>query len=95
MRTTLTSAEAKPCIYQIPLPPRRGESTVFSEMVDALDREYGRSGMIGVIDGDAGLTSLSNADHVNERGYALRREGRPKTNTLAIDYFALRYIDQA
>ena len=69
LRTTLTSAEAKPCIYQIPLPPGVGESTVFPEMVDSLDREYGRSGMIDVIDGDAGLTSLSNADHVNDLGY--------------------------
>ena len=69
LRTTLTSAEAKPCIYQIPLPPGVGESTVFPEMVDSLHREYGRSGMIGVIDGDAGLTSLSNANHVNDLGY--------------------------
>ena len=69
LRTTLTSSEAKPCIYQIPLPPGKGESTVFPEMVDALDKEYGRGGMINVVDSDAGLTSLSNADYVNELGY--------------------------
>jgi hypothetical protein len=69
LRTTLTSAEAKPCIYQIPLPPGVGESTVFPQMVDALVGSYGRSGMFGVIDGDAGLTSLANANHVNDLGY--------------------------
>ena len=69
LRTTLTSAEAKPCIYQIPLPPAVGESTKFPQMVDSLHGQYGRSGMIGIIDGDAGLTSLANANHVNELGY--------------------------
>ena len=69
LRTTLTSAEAKPCIFQIPLPSGVGESTVFPEMVDGLHTSYGRSGMIGIIDSDAGLTSLSNADHVNGLGY--------------------------
>ena len=69
LRTTLTSAEAKPCIYQIPLPPGVGESTMFSEMVDGLHTAYGRSGMIGIIDTDAGLTSLANADYVDELGY--------------------------
>lgn len=69
LRAVLTSAEAKPGIYQIPLPPGVGESTVFPEMVNGLHRAYGRSGMIGIIDADAGLTSLANADHVNELGY--------------------------
>jgi len=69
LRTVLTSAEAKPGIYQIPLPPGAGESTVFPEMVDGLHKSYGRSGMIGIIDVDAGLTSLANANHVNELGY--------------------------
>lgn len=69
LRTTLTSAQARPCIYQIPLPRGVGESTVFPQMVDGLHAAYGRSGMIGIIDGDAGLTSLANADRVNELGY--------------------------
>ena len=34
-----------------------------------LNPVYGRSGMIGIIDTDAGLTSLANADCVNAHGY--------------------------
>jgi len=70
LRAALTSAEARPIIYQKALPPGTGESTSFGELVDDLHREYGRSGMLGVIDADAGLTSLENADHVDGLGYA-------------------------
>ena len=69
LRAALTSAEARPIIYQQELPPQTGEATSFCELVDNLHRSYGRSGMFEVIDGDAGLISLSNADHVNELGY--------------------------
>ncbi len=69
LRATLISAEAKPCIYQVALPPGVGESTLFPAMLEALDQSYGRSGMIEVIDGDAGLTSLSNADLVDNKGW--------------------------
>ncbi len=69
LRGTLTSAEAKPCIYQLPLPPGVGESRMLPAMVEGLHEAYGRSGMFGVIDVDAGLTSLSNANHVNRLGY--------------------------
>jgi len=77
LRATLTSAEAKPCIYQIPLPAGVGESTMFPDMVDGLVGSYGRSGMFEVIDGDAGLTSLSNADHVHSKnlGYIFGLKG--------------------
>jgi hypothetical protein len=68
LRATLTSAEAKPCLYQLPLPPGVGESSCFIEMLDGLTHSYGRSDMFEVIDGDAGLTSLANADDVNKRG---------------------------
>lgn len=69
LRAALTSAEARPIICQQALPPGTGEATAFCEMVDTLHRAYGRSGMFEVIDGDAGLISLANADHVNELGY--------------------------
>lgn len=69
LRAVLTSAEAKPCIYQRPLPAGTGEATSLIPTVDGLHEAYGRSGMFGVIDGDAGLTSLANADHINELGY--------------------------
>ena len=69
LRATLTSAEAKPCIYQLPLPPGTGESTMFPAIVRAMHEAYGRSNMFGVIDGDAGLTSLKNANLVNELHY--------------------------
>ncbi len=69
LRAVLTSAEAKPAIAQVALGPHEGESTAFGEMVETLHKAYGRSGMIEIIDADAGLTSLGNADIVNELGY--------------------------
>lgn len=70
LRAVLTSTEAKPCIFQLPLPAGTGESTGFPFMVDGLHKAYGRSGMIGIVDSDAGLTSKKNADHVHRLGYA-------------------------
>ncbi len=77
LRSTLTSAEAKPCIYQLALPPGVGESTMVPAMVEALHQAYGRSGMFGVIDVDAGLTSLANADliHSKDYGYIMGLKG--------------------
>jgi hypothetical protein len=69
LRAVLTSAEAKPCIFQFALPSGTGESTGFPTIVNGLHEAYGRSGMIGIIDGDAGLTSLKNANHVTRLGY--------------------------
>jgi hypothetical protein len=69
LRAALTSAEARPIIYQQALPPGTGEATSFCELVDNLHRSYGRSGMFEVVEGDAGLISLSNAGHVDELGY--------------------------
>ncbi|MFH1862428.1 MAG: transposase [bacterium] len=69
LRSTLTSAEAKPCIYQMPIPPKTGESSLCEEFVNDLHRAYGRSNMFGIIDFDAGFTSLANADHVDSLGY--------------------------
>ncbi len=70
LRSTLTSTEMKPVIYQDRLPPGVGESSMFKEHVDNLHKVYGKSNMFEVIDGDAGLTSLANADHVDSKGYA-------------------------
>lgn len=69
LRATLVSSEAKPCILQQRLRPGTGESSAWAEFVDALHGSYGRSGMMEVIDGDAGLCSLENADHVDQLGY--------------------------
>ncbi len=69
LRATLTSAEAKPCVYQLPLPPGVGESTMFPEMFAGLRRAYGHGDMFRIIDGDAGLTSLGNANLVVDEGY--------------------------
>jgi hypothetical protein len=69
LRATLTSAEAKLCIYQLALPPGTGESRACPAMVDALHDAYGRSDLFEVLDLDAGLTSLANADHIDELGY--------------------------
>lgn len=69
LRSALISAESKPCIYQLALPPGVGESTMIPALVDALHQAYGRSGMIKVFDVDAGLTSLANADLIDGKGY--------------------------
>jgi len=69
LRTTLTSAEAKPCIYQLPLPPGTGESTLFPEMFAGLIRAYGHGNLFRIVDGDAGLTSLDNANLIVDEGY--------------------------
>ena len=77
LRATLTSAEAKPCIYQQRIPRGRGGTTLSPKLVDALHRAYGRSGMFEIIDGDSGFASLGNVNHVDALGYgyvfALRR----------------------
>jgi hypothetical protein len=69
LRATLTSAEAKPCIYQLPLPPGTGESTLFPEMFAGLRRAYGHGDMFHIVDSDAGLTSLNNANLIVGVGY--------------------------
>lgn len=69
LRAALTSAEAKPCIYQLPLPPGVGESTKFPSMVAGLKAAYGHGDMFRIIDADAGLTSHANAGVVIKAGY--------------------------
>jgi len=69
LRATLTSAEAKPCIYQLPLPPGKGESTLFAQMLTELKRAYGHGDMFHIIDTDAGLTSLGNANATVSGGF--------------------------
>jgi len=69
LRATLSSAEAKPCIYQLPLPSGTGESTLLPEFFAALRRAYGHGDMFRIIDGDAGLTSLGNAKLIVDESY--------------------------
>jgi len=69
LRAVLTSAAAKPALLQLALGARQGEADAFGEMVAALHSAYGRSQMIDIIDGDAGLTSLRNANAVDGLGY--------------------------
>ena len=70
LRAVLSSAEAKPCIYQLPLPPGVGESTLFPEMFAGLRRSYGHGEMFRIVDVDAGLTSLGSANLIVDEGYA-------------------------
>lgn len=69
LRATLTSAESKPCIYQLPLPVKTGESTAFPRFLEDLKRAYGHGWLFDIIDADAGLTSLGNADLVVAAGW--------------------------
>lgn len=70
LRATLTSAEAKPCIDQMALPPGTGEASCCASFVDQLHEAYGRSDLFEVLDVDAGLTSLATANHIDRLGYA-------------------------
>jgi len=69
LRAVLSSAEATPCIYQLPLPPGKGESSMFSEMLAALKDAYGHGDMFRILDVDAGLTAFANAKAVVNAGY--------------------------
>ena len=69
LRATLTSSEAKVSIDQLALPAGQGESTHFLPFVQGLHQAYGRSQMFRLIDADAGLTSLANADGIEQMGY--------------------------
>lgn len=69
LRATLSSAEAKPCIFQLPLPAKTGEATAFPAFLEGLNAAYGRGRMFDIIDADAGLTSLANAAQVIDAGY--------------------------
>jgi len=69
LRATLTSAEARPCVYQHLLPVGTGEATQFKCFLEGLQKAYGRSKMFEIIDGDAGLTSLENANLIIAANY--------------------------
>ena len=69
LRVVLSSAESKPAIYQLPLPSGKGEATVFSQLLDELQKAYGHGDLFRVIDGDAGLTSLANANLIVNAGH--------------------------
>lgn len=67
LAATLSSAEAKPCIYQLPLPPGVGESKAFPKILAGLKQDYGHGDMFRVIDADAGLTSLCKCRSCHQR----------------------------
>ena len=65
---TRVSAQHRPCIYQISSPAETGESAVVPARLIALEDAYGRSGLIDVIVGDAGLCSRENAVFIERMG---------------------------
>ncbi|MBI4641987.1 MAG: hypothetical protein HY731_14955, partial [Candidatus Tectomicrobia bacterium] len=69
LRSTLTSAVAKPCIAHMPLPVGTNDMGACREFVDQLHTWYGRSQLFELLDFDSGFCSLENANHVNELGY--------------------------
>ena len=69
LRATLTSTAARPCVYQHLLPVGTGEATQFKDFLAGLQKAYGRSQMFKIIEGDAGLTSLENANLIMAAGY--------------------------
>lgn len=69
LRANLSSAEAKPCVYQHAIPSGKGEAKVFKQMVDAVDEAYKKINLFKIIDGDAGFTSIENATYIHQKGY--------------------------
>ncbi len=69
LRASLVSAAAKPCIYQMAIPPQTGEAGVCREFIERLIESYGRSEMFEIFDFDAGLCNLACADAVDRHGY--------------------------
>ncbi len=68
LRAVLTSAEAKPCIFQLPLPSGTGESTEFPSIVNGLHEAYGRSGMSGPTKCKASKTASASGIICNRPG---------------------------
>jgi predicted transposase YbfD/YdcC len=69
LRATLSSHEAAPVLYHLPIPPGGSESGSFHGFLDALHQTYGHLELFRVIDVDAGFTSLQNAQLITTYGY--------------------------
>ena len=71
LRAVLVSAEARPCIDQMPVPAKTNEMGTFAAFFRGLNEAYGGSDLFEIITADAGFTSRENAQLVHEadKGY--------------------------
>ena len=67
VRATLTSAEGKPCIDQMPIPASGNDMSACEAFVKQIDHDYPE--LIDTFDFDSGFCSKHNADIVDQLGY--------------------------
>jgi hypothetical protein len=84
LRAVLTSAEARPCLDQLPIAARSNEMGSFAAFFAELLRVYGAGDLFEIVTVDAGLTSRANADLVAaaNKGYVMALKG-PQPELLA------------
>jgi predicted transposase YbfD/YdcC len=70
LRAVLTSAEARPCLDQMPIGAKTNEMGEFGRFFDGLMEAYGGGDLFEVVTVDAGMTSKANGDRVHAAGKA-------------------------
>ena len=65
LRAVLTSAQAKPCLDQMPIDGKTNEMGSFGAFFDGLIAAYGAGDLFEIVTADAGLVSRANADRVH------------------------------
>jgi predicted transposase YbfD/YdcC len=77
LRAVLTSAQAKPCLDQVPVDGKTNEMASFAGFFDDLMRVYGAGDLFEVVTVDAGMVSRANADRVHNanKAYVMALKG--------------------
>jgi hypothetical protein len=77
LRAVLTSAEAAPCIDQMPIGARTNEVGCAGAFFDALMKAYGRGNLFEIVTLDAGIVSRALADriHAADKAYVMALKG--------------------
>lgn len=77
LRAVLVSADAKPCLDQMPIGSRTNEMGCAPEFLDRLLAAYGRGNLFEVVTLDAGLVSRALADQINaaHKAYVMALKG--------------------
>lgn len=77
LRAVLTSADARPCLDQMPIAARSNEMSSFAAFFAELMRVYGAGDLFEIVTVDAGLTSRANADLVAaaDKAYLMALKG--------------------
>ncbi|MBZ5631129.1 MAG: ISAs1 family transposase [Acidobacteriia bacterium] len=77
LRAVLTSAEARPCLDQMPIAAKSNEMGEFGQFFDGLMTAYGAGDLFEIATIDAGMTSLENATkiHQAQKAYVMALKG--------------------